>query len=116
MPHAPEIEGQPPTCVGRWTQIGGKRVEPGGEPMRLVDALRGLGLEGDVQQQGRWITLQGERCHVYVIEADWGTGYATWCDAPGQRTVEWYDDPAQAIVAGLRRAAASPTPLPHAPP
>ena len=77
------------------------------EPMRLIDALRALGLHGDVSQQGRWITLQGERCQVYLIEADWGAGYATWCDAPDQRTVEWYDDPLLAIRAGLRRARSS---------
>lgn len=87
----------------------------GGEPVRLVDALHALGLEGDIAQQGRWITLQGERGHVFVIEADWGAGYAAWCDTPGQRTVVWYDDPTQAILAGLRRAAAPP-PLRHAPP
>lgn len=72
---------------------------------RLVEALQTLGLDGDITQAGHWVTLRGEGCLVYVVEADWGRGYYTWCDTPDQRVVEQYDDPSAAIQAGLRRAA-----------
>ena len=75
---------------------------------RLVEALRALGLEGDIAQSGRWLTLRGQLCLVYVAEADWGQGFYTWCDAPDQRSVERYDDPVAAIRAGLQRAALRP--------
>ncbi len=71
---------------------------------RLVAALHQLGLEGEQRFEGRWVKLQGERCSVYVIEDEWGTGYYTWCDDPPARTVEWYPDALGAIRAGLRRA------------
>ena len=72
---------------------------------RLVDTLHNLGLNGEQRFDGRWVKFEGERCSVYVIEADWGNGYYTWCDDPQGRTVEFYRDPAAAIQAGLRRAA-----------
>ncbi len=71
---------------------------------RLLEALRVLSLEGEVDPSGRWARLQGERCGVYVYEAAWDGGYYTWCDDPGDRTVEFYPDAAEAIRAGLRRA------------
>ena len=72
---------------------------------RLVDALRALGLHGRLSPSGRLVTLDGERCRVYVAEAPRGGGYYTWCDDPAERVVEHYPDPATAIQAGLRRAA-----------
>src|SRR5947209_1820112 len=72
---------------------------------RLVDTVKQLGLDGEISLLGRWVRLQAERCPVYVIEVSGGCGYYTWCDAPGERTVEPYLDPAEAIRAGLRRAA-----------
>ena len=72
---------------------------------QLVEALQQLGLEGEQRFEGRWVKLQGERCSVYVIEAEWGKGYYTWCDDPQARTVECYPDALRAIRAGLRRAA-----------
>ena len=80
--------------------------------MRLVEALQTLGLQGELSLGGRWVTLRGERCAVYVVEAAWGTHYYTWCDDPAERTVQSYLDPIQAIQAGLRRAAAPPGPGP----
>lgn len=70
---------------------------------RLEDALRALGLTGEVAHEGRWINVQGQRCTVYVAESR-GRGYYTWCDHPEARAVQSYRDPAEAIEAGLRRA------------
>lgn len=53
---------------------------------------------------GRWLTMQGERCAVYVAETATGE-YFTWCDDPVERSVKAYGDPRQAILAGLQRAA-----------
>ena len=72
---------------------------------RLVDALRALGLRGRLSPSGRLVTLDGERCRVYVAEAPRGGGYYAWCDDPAERVVEHHPDPAAAILAGLRRAA-----------
>ena len=72
---------------------------------RLVAALRALGAEGEIALAGHWVTLQGERCAVYVAEARAGGGYYTWCEAAEARVVEYYLDPTAAIEAGLRRAA-----------
>lgn len=69
----------------------------------LIDALRRLGLHGEVALGGRWLTLRGERCSVYVTYVP-GDGYYTWCDDPDARAVEAYPDPEAAIAAGLRRA------------
>ncbi len=71
----------------------------------LVAALRALGLDGEIALSGRWVTLQGERCTVYVAEAASGGGYYTWCGAAEARVVEHYLDPIAAIEAGLWRAA-----------
>jgi hypothetical protein len=77
-----------------------------GEAMtRLVDALTMLGLTGEITNAGRWARLDGERGPVYVVEASWDRGYFTWCDIPEGRVVEFYRDPAEAIRAGLGRAA-----------
>jgi hypothetical protein len=75
-----------------------------GEMTRLVDAMAALGLSGTVGLSGRWITFQGERSPVHVVELRWEGGYYTWCDIPEERTVEHYQDPTVAIQAGLRRA------------
>ncbi len=72
---------------------------------RLVAALRALGVNGEIALAGHWVTLQGERCAVYVAEATSGGGYYTWCEAAEARVVEYYLDPIAAIAAGLRRAA-----------
>jgi len=71
---------------------------------RLVEALRALGLPGEVALSGRWLTLDGARCRVYVAEAPRGHGFFTWCDDPAERAVEYHPDPTAAILAGLRRA------------
>ncbi len=71
----------------------------------LVAALRALGVDGEIALAGHWVTLQGERCAVYVAEATSGEGYYTWCEAAEARVVEHYLDPIAAIEAGLRRAA-----------
>ncbi len=71
---------------------------------RLAEALQALELEGEVGLAGRWVRVGGYRCPVYVYEAPWDRGYYTWCDAPGDRTVEFYPDATEAIQAGLRRA------------
>ncbi len=73
---------------------------------RLVEALRGLALTGDVAAGGHWIEIQGEHCVVYVVETSGGAQFYTWCDNPVAREIEVYRDATQAITAGLRRAAA----------
>lgn len=72
---------------------------------RLTEALRALGLDGEISLSGRWLKLRGERCSVYVAEVAWAAGYYTWCDDRGARAVEHYLDPTEAIRAGLKRAA-----------
>ena len=72
---------------------------------RLVEALGDLGLEGEVTHAGHWLRLEGRRFPVYVVEVAWNGGYYTWCDGPGERAVEYYRDPTDAIEAGMRRAA-----------
>lgn len=72
---------------------------------RLIEALRALGLEGETALSGRWVKVQGDRYLVYVVEAPWESGYYSWCEAPAERSVEFYRDPIAAIQAGLRRAA-----------
>ncbi len=71
---------------------------------RLVEALGALGIEGSVALSGRWVTIEGERCRVQVVEVSWGTGYYSWCDDLAGRAVEHFRDPTEAILAGLRRA------------
>jgi len=75
---------------------------------RLVEALEGLDLEGEVSLSGRWVKLRGERCPAYIVEVARGTQYYTWCDAPGSCSIELYHDATAAIRAALRNAAASP--------
>ena len=70
---------------------------------RLVETVRALGLDAEVDLGGSWVRLRGERALVYVVEAAQGS-YYTWCDGPGERTVQFYLDPAEAIRAGLGRA------------
>jgi len=72
---------------------------------RLVDVLQALDLDAELDPSGHLATVHGERCPVYVYEAAWCGGYYTWCDDPAERTVEAYSDPAEAVQAGLRRAA-----------
>ncbi|HSH81014.1 MAG TPA: hypothetical protein VLA19_20975 [Herpetosiphonaceae bacterium] len=69
----------------------------------LIGALQALGLEGEITLAGRSVTLQSERCAVYIVESR-RDGYYTWCDDPWARTVEFYLDPTAAIQAGMRRA------------
>ncbi len=75
---------------------------------RLVDALNALGLDGKVDLDGRWVTVQGERCLVYIVEERISNGYFTWCADEQDRTVEYYRDPHSAIQAGLSRVARRP--------
>lgn len=70
----------------------------------LIDALRTLGLDAEVGLGGRWLTVLGQRCPVYVVQATVEGRYYTWCDDPEERAVEVYRDPREAIAAGLRRA------------
>ncbi len=72
---------------------------------RLVNALQSLELDATVELGGRWITLEGEGCRVYVVQGTADDGFYTWCDAPGVRSVEFFRDPVQAIVTGLQRGA-----------
>ncbi len=81
---------------------------------RLVEALHRLGVEGQVTLSGRWATLDGERCRVYVAEAPHGRGFYSWCDDPAERAVEHHPEAAGAILAGLRRAAWTRPPGPGA--
>ena len=76
-----------------------------GAMTRLVEALRARGLVAEVSLAGRWATIRGERCTVYVFETLSADGYLTWCDDPDNRTVEYYRSPDEAIRAGLQRAA-----------
>ena len=54
---------------------------------------------------GPWVTLRGERCLAYVVEAGDRPLYLTWCDDPHERTVEVYGDPVVALPDGRRRIA-----------
>jgi hypothetical protein len=76
-----------------------------GPMTRLVAALRSLDLEGEIAHGGTWVTLHGERCLAYVVEAGEDHLYLTWCDDPRERTVEVYRDPVAALQAGGRRSA-----------
>ena len=76
----------------------------GGAMTRLVEALHARGLAAEVSLAGRWATLRGERCAVFVFETLSADGYLTWCDDPDNRTVEYYRSPDEAIQAVLRRA------------
>ncbi len=82
--------------------------------MDLVAALESLGLAGEVALGGRWVTLEGARCRVYVVMTDRGNGYYGWCGVPGDRTVAAYTDATTAILDGLRRAASIGTEHEHA--
>lgn len=73
---------------------------------RLVKALAGQTLVGEVALAGRWVTLRHPACAVHVVQSEHGRGYLTWCDHPAARTVECYREPEEAIAAGLQRAAA----------
>ncbi len=70
---------------------------------RLVEAVRALGLDAEIDLDGHWVRLHGERYLVYMVEAAQGS-YYTWCDGPGERAIQFYLDPAEAIYAGLGRA------------
>ncbi len=70
---------------------------------RLVEAVRSLGLEAEVDLVGHWVRFHGERDLVYVVEAAPGY-YYTWCAGPEERGVQFYADPVEAIRAGLGRA------------
>ena len=76
-----------------------------GAMTRLAEALRARGLAAEVSLAGRWATIRGERCAVYVFETLSADGYLTWCDDPDNRTVEYHRSPDEAIQAGLQRAA-----------
>ena len=56
-------------------------------------------LTDEILGAGCWGKCRG---HVSWLEKE--VSYI-WCDAPGERTIEPYLDPAEAIRAGLRRAA-----------
>lgn len=86
-----------------------------GAATRLVEALQTLGLDGEFALEGRWLTLRGERCRVFVAQTAAGNGFYTWCDDPAERDVQVYGDPRQAIEAGLRRAAGEAPAPPPAP-
>jgi hypothetical protein len=70
----------------------------------LVDALETLGLTAEVELKGRWVRLAGDCGAVFVTASTWGDSYYTWCDIPDQRAVQRYNDPVEAIRAGLHRA------------
>ncbi len=74
----------------------------------MLEALCLLELVGEMSLDGRWVTLRGERCPVYVIETGSGE-FFTWCDDPLERTVKGFLDPCAAIVAGMQRAARAGT-------
>jgi len=71
---------------------------------RLSQALELLDLEGEGGLDGRLVKLQGERCSVFIAEGPWAAGFYTWCDDPSERMVAHFDDPIEAIRAGLARA------------
>jgi hypothetical protein len=73
--------------------------------MRLVDALRELGLDAEMAMAGRWARIDGEHCSVYVVEMSRKRGFFTWCDDPDERTIEFHEHALDAIRSGLLRAA-----------
>lgn len=70
---------------------------------RLVEAMRELGVVGEAELSGRWATIRGERCLLYVAETERGEWYS-WCDDPEEQTVRRHLDPVEAIREGLKRA------------
>jgi len=90
--------------MGGCAPCGGAEAARKGTVTPLADALRDLGLNGDLSHGGRWLTLWGDRFRVFVVASPQG-GYFTWCDDPGERTVIFLRDPRAAIEHGLGRAA-----------
>ncbi len=91
---------------GRQARVAGSEAMT-----RLLEALEALGLSGQVDTSGRLMRVRGERCLVYVFEATRGGGYYTWCDPPGEGTVEFYPDLVEAIRAGMRRSSSRAGPV-----
>jgi len=91
-------------------EVGGCAPGAGAEAVQkgaatpLAEALRDLGLDGDLSLDGRWLTLAGDRFRIFVVASARG-GYFTWCDDPAERTVLFQRDARAAIATGLRRAA-----------
>ena len=91
-------------------EVGGCALDAGAEAVQkgaatpFAEALRDLGLNGDVSLDGCWLTLAGDRFRVFVVASARG-GFFTWCDDPGERAVLFRRDARAAIAAGLRRAA-----------
>lgn len=71
---------------------------------RLVEALQALGVEGEILLSGRWVKIRGERCSVYVAEIARNQQYCSWCDDPEAREARFYNDPTEAIEAGIQRS------------
>ena len=76
---------------------------------RLAEMIDSLKIHGKVELGGRWAQLNGEHCSVYIVEDSLGISYFVWCGPPGDRTVEHYRDPHEAIRAGLERSKQSTT-------
>ncbi len=89
--------------MGGCASCGGAEAARKGTVTPLADALRDLGLNGHISLGGRWLTLAGDRCRVFVVESPRG-GYFTWCDDPDERTVLFLRDARTAIECGLGRA------------
>jgi hypothetical protein len=86
------------------TTIAGK----GPEMTRLVETMRELGIDGEIEMSGSWVRIQGERCRAYVAEVARG-GYYTWCDDRHNRSIRYYRTPSDAIRAAIERASSHPT-------
>ncbi len=67
---------------------------------RLIEAIKDLGLTGQVELDDRWVVFEGERCKVYIIEGRWGTGYFTWCD-------DAHEGPSSITLAQSQRSSAA---------
>ena len=89
--------------MGGCAPCGGAEAARKGADTPLADALRQLGLNGDISLEGRWLTLPGDRFRVFVVESSRG-GFFTWCDDPAERAVIFCRDAREAIQVGLSRA------------
>ncbi len=72
---------------------------------QLVNAMHALSLDGEIDDEGRWIRLLRERGVVHILTTADDDAYYVWFDAPDEQVVAHHDDPGVAILEGLRRSA-----------
>ena len=74
-----------------------------GPVSKLIVTLKDMDLAWEEGYTGLWVTLRRGNDSIHFIENANGTRFYTWCDNPAERTVQAFEDPQDAIHAGLRR-------------